>query len=357
MSAPGTLPDITGRPQHQHTANDAEVDPTSASSIAELAACLSRLRAQAEISYRDLEQWGSRSGTPMPRSSMADVFAGRRLPRKQVLLTYLRACGVDPQTDRRWLAAWSRLAQQRTAPRQASDPVGQPSATVESAQRILDEAIEIRAAAERDAADLRAAAREDIARLRAEAEREFLGRRDLDAKLATDIRGAGLLRVGTNYLNELEWEELFAGARQLDVFVAYGQTWRNLHARHLHDLASRPGSRIRVFLPDPADDTAIATLADRFAITVEEMRRRIEATRDDFELLRQPAGADVEILYRPGDRLYSFYRLDDVAVVGLYSHSRNRMPSIPVLVCRAPGSLYQFITDELRNIEQQSRRP
>jgi hypothetical protein len=357
MPAPGTLPDITGRPQHPDTADGTDVDPTTAGSIAELAACLRRLRAQAEISYRDLEQWGTRHDTPLPRSSMADVFAGRRLPRKQVLVTFLRACGVDPGSDPRWLVAWSRLAAQRTAPRQATEPSTQPATAQEAAQHVLDEALAIRAAAERYAAQLRAAAREDIARLRAEAKLEVLRRRDLSAQLIADIQGSGLMRVGTNYLNELEWGELFAGARQLDIFVAYGQTWRNLHARHLHDLAARPGSRIRVFLPDPADDTAMAMLADRFAITVEEMTRRITATRDDYDLLRQPDGADVEIYYRPGDRLYSFYRLDDTVVIGLYSHSRNRMPSIPVLVCRAPGSFYQFIIDDLSNIEQQSRQP
>jgi hypothetical protein len=357
MPAPGTLPDITGRPQHPDMADGADVDPTTAGSIAELAACLRGLRAQAEISYRDLEQWGSRHGTPLPRSTMADVFAGRRLPRKKVLVSYLRACGVDPQSDPQWLAAWSRLAAQRTAPRQATEPATPPATTQESAQHILDEARAIRAAAERDAAQLRAAAREDIARLRAEAEAEVLHQRDLGAQLVADIEGSGLMRVGTNYLNELEWGELFAGVRELDIFVAYGQTWRNLHARHLHDLAARPGSLVRVFLPDPADNATVGLLADRFAVTLDEMTRRIEATRDDYERLRRPGGADIEILYRPGDRLYSFYRLDDVAVLGLYSHSRNRMPSIPVLVCRAPGSLYQFIADELSNIEQQSRRP
>lgn len=293
----------------------------------------------------------------MPRSTMADVFAGRRLPRKQILVTFLRACGVDPQTDPRWLAVWSQLVAQPSAPRQANNPADRPDTAQGSAQSVLDEAHAIRSAAEKDAAELRAAAREDIARLRAEAELAILHQRELGAKLAADIQDAGLLRIGTNYLNELEWQELFAGVRQLDIFVAYGQTWRNLHARHLHDLAARPHSRIRVFLPDPADETTIDLLADRFNITRDEMRRRIEATRTDYELLRRPDGADVEILYRPGDRLYSFYRLDDVAVLGLYSHSRNRIPSIPVLVCRAPGSLYQFIADELPNIEQQSRRP
>ncbi|WP_285688940.1 hypothetical protein [Actinoplanes sp. NBRC 103695] len=286
---------------------------------------------------------------------MVDVLAGRRLPRKRVLLAFLRACRLEPGADPRWLAAWNRIAGQRATSHRDTSSADQPPAKTQ-AQRLLDEASEIRAGAEREAARLLAAARTEAARLQAEAEREALHQHGLTMKLANDINDAGLLRIGSSYLNELEWEELFSEIRELDIFVAYAQTWRNLHARHLHNLASRPGSRIRVFLPDPDDQSTIITLADRFAVSTEELRRRITATHDDFKDLRIAGGADIEIRYRPGDRLYSFYRLDNVAVVGFYSHSRNRIPSIPVLVCRAPGSIFQFITDELVNIEQQSRR-
>jgi hypothetical protein len=282
-----------------------DIDPTGAAGLAEFSACLRRVRAHADnISYRELEAWGKAHGSPLPRSTVVDVLAGRRLPRRPLLLALLRACGIDPDADRRWVDTWNRLSEQRSAG--GVTPAVQPLGAVDEA-------------------------------------------------LAADLRTAGLLRIGANYLNELDWQALFAGSRELDVFVAYGQTWRNLHARHLHQLAGRPGTRIRVFLPDPDDPVTVAVLADRFATTPQELVRRVEATRTEFEALRQPGRGRVEVYYRPGDRVFSFYRLDGTAIVGFYSHSRNRVPSVPVFVCQAPGALYDFVADELRAIERQSR--
>lgn len=138
-------------------------------------------------------------------------------------------------------------------------------------------------------------------------------------------------------------------------FVAYGQTWRNLHARELLRLAARHTTRIRVFLPDIEDHLTIAVLAQRFAITPDELINRIKATYHDYAQMRQTGGGTIDIYYRPGDRMFSFYRIDHTAIIGFYSHSGTRRATVPVLVCTAPGSLYQFITDELHAIEQQSR--
>ncbi len=110
-----------------------------------------------------------------------------------------------------------------------------------------------------------------------------------------------------------------------------------------------------MFLPDVDDQTTISVLAERFAITPNELVTRIESTHRDYVQMRQKNGAEIEIYYRPGDRLFSFYRLDQTAIVGFYSHSHTRLSAVPVLVCTAPGSLYQFIADELQAIEQQSR--
>jgi hypothetical protein len=280
-----------------------DIDPTAADGPAEFAACLCRVRARADISYRDLEAWGTAHGTPLPRSTLVDVLAGRRLPRRPTLLALLRACGIDPDVDQRWVATWYRLSELRTTP--TTDHGARP---------------------------------------------RLAG----DDLLTTDLHTAGLVRIGTNYLNELDWQTLFVKAKELDVFVAYGQTWRNLHARHLHELAGRRGTRVRVFLPNPFDPPTVAVLADRFATTGPELVRRIEATRTEYLALRRRGGGQVEVYYRAGDRVFSFYRLDDTAVVGFYSHSRNRVPSIPVFVCQAPGTLYDFIVDELQVIEQQS---
>jgi hypothetical protein len=223
------------------------------------------------------------------------------------------------------------------------------------AEQILAEAVTIRTAAEQDAALMRSTAQRQIEDMHAQAERELHRRRSFAEQLATDVRTAGLLRIGANYLNGLDWDRLFTDVRELDIFVAYGQTWRNLNIRQLHKLARQHGSRIRIFLPDVTDETTTSLLAHRFAITPEELIRRIESTCEAYEQMRHPAGARIEIYYFPGDRMFSFYRLDNTVVVGFYSHSRNRLPSIPVFVGSAPGTLYEFILEELGAIKQQSR--
>ncbi|MFE0025525.1 hypothetical protein [Amycolatopsis sp. NPDC059021] len=282
------------------TSPTADIDPLDATTVAEFAACLRQVRLRAgNPSYRALQQWGARNKVPLPRSTVQDALAGRRLPRKSLVLGLIRACGV-PVDDRRWENAWTRLA-------------GQAGSTPAPP------------------------------------------RSDLHRALTRDLQPAGLLRVGATYLGELEWKQLFAEVTELDIVVAYGQTWRNLHARELAQVAARPGSRIRVFLADPDHAFTLDMLADRFDITPEELRTRIVATRRAYGALRHPGGARIEVYYRPGDRVFSFYRFDDIAVVGLYSHSRARGAAVPVFVCVQPGELYDFVQDELAVILDQSR--
>jgi hypothetical protein len=277
-----------------------DIDPLDATSVADFAECLRAVRLRAgNPSYRTLQQWGGRNKIPLPRSTVQDALAGRRLPRKTLVMGLVRACGI-PASDRRWEIAWTRLADQTSKPA--------PSRT------------------------------------------------HLQQSLTRDFEAAGLLRIGATYLGELEWKQLFAEVTELDIVVAYGQTWRNMHARELAQVAARPDSRIRVFLADPDDELTVAVLADRFNSTPDELRSRITATRGAYETLRRPNnGAEIEVYYRPGDRVFSFYRFDDIAVVGLYSHSRARGAAVPVFVCAQPGELYEFIQDELAVIINQSR--
>ncbi|WP_051772752.1 hypothetical protein [Saccharothrix sp. NRRL B-16314] len=276
-----------------------DIDPLDATTIADFARCLRTVRLRAgNPSYRTLQQWGERNKIPLPRSTVQDALAGRRLPRKALVIGLVRAFGV-PASDRRWEIAWTRLADRTSSP---TTP-----------------------------------------------------RTQLQQRLTSDFAAAGLLRVGATYLSELEWKDLFADVTELDVVVAYGQTWSNLHARELAQVAARPDSCVRVVLADPDDELTVAVLADRFDTTRDELRARITATRNAYETLRRPDGARIEVYYRPGDRVFSFYRFDDIAVVGLYSHSRARGAAVPVFVCARPGELYEFVQDELAVILDQSR--
>lgn len=176
-----------------------------------------------------------------------------------------------------------------------------------------------------------------------------------NAQLSAEVVDAGLLRLTDQYLDDIEWSELFDGATKIDIAVAYGRTWRNTHAARLKAVAQRPGTRIRVFLPDPDDDLTMRVLADRFNMEVEGLQSTVREALDAFSDLKQVGGGDVEVYVRKGDAVFSCYRFDNRAVMTLYSHGRKRRTSVPTLVVRS-GKLYQFIYDEFAAIEDQSRQ-
>lgn len=190
---------------------------------------------------------------------------------------------------------------------------------------------------------------------------ELLGKRSFTrelletAKIGGDIGTAGLRRIGTNFLEEPEWEALFANVRQIDIFAAYAQTWRNSQIDRLHMVAERSHCRIRLILPDPDDDLTIENLAHRFDMTRHELLGKIRDTRVDFEALRVEGGASVDVLYWAGDRLYGLFLFDNTAVVSLYKHRTGRGAAIPMVICQSPGSWYQFFTNELQHIVEHSR--
>lgn len=173
------------------------------------------------------------------------------------------------------------------------------------------------------------------------------------ARTSTDVEAAGLVRIGTNYVDEPDWEALFATVRKLDIFLAYGSTWRNTHLERLRKLA-QSGGRIRVYLPDPDDQVAIAQLAERFAKTPADLVSLIDEARRAYQALPVGAGGSVEVFFRRGDAVFSCYRFDGTAVLTLYTHRRQRT-GVPTIVCRDGGSLYQFVRDEFTALQQQSR--
>lgn len=85
-----------------------------------------------QAGYRALEQQTARENGFLPgtrlrrvrlaRTTVSDVLVGRKFPGKAFLLTFVDACGVDLENDRRWEQAWDRLAVQH---QQASTPPGE----------------------------------------------------------------------------------------------------------------------------------------------------------------------------------------------------------------------------------------
>jgi hypothetical protein len=174
------------------------------------------------------------------------------------------------------------------------------------------------------------------------------------ARTAADIETAGLLGVGTKIYDDADWEHYFTTVRELDIFFAYGSTWRGLNQTRLSRLAAEPRARIRVFLPDPYQSSVVAQLASRFSRPPEQLITLIEEAHRGFAQLAQGARADISIHYWPGDMLFTLYRFDSTIIVALYTHRRGRQ-DVPMLVCSKGGSLYEFFADELEEISQRSQ--
>lgn len=173
------------------------------------------------------------------------------------------------------------------------------------------------------------------------------------AKLSTDVVDSGLIRVTDQYLDEVEWADLFENVNKLDIVVAYANTWRNTHRARLQ-AAARRGCRIRAFLPDYRDDETIKTLAGRFGMNEDALKAKIQEAVADFRTLPAPANAPVQIYLRCGDLVFSCYRFDSRAVLTLYSHSRERRTNVPTFVTKN-GSLFTYVYAELEAIEGQSQ--
>ncbi|WP_395110282.1 hypothetical protein [Actinomadura sp. SCN-SB] len=173
------------------------------------------------------------------------------------------------------------------------------------------------------------------------------------ARTSTDVHAAGLVQVGMNYVQDADWDALFSGVQKLDIFVAYGRTWRNSHFAKLQRVATTRGARIRVFLPDPDDNHTMSVLAERFSMSEQRLKDAVNESKLEFSSLQQAGAADVQVYFRKGDMVFSCYRFDNIAIITLYTHSRSR-GQVPILVCRNGGSLYDFVRDELRAIEDQS---
>ncbi len=177
---------------------------------------------------------------------------------------------------------------------------------------------------------------------------ELLGRRALTrelldaAKLSADIQNAGLHGVTANYL-DVEWEELLERAREVDVFFAYGQTWRTVHATTLRDLIEHNGTQLRVVLPDQTNAPLMAQLADKFQYSPAKLVRYIDdAERDIANLHRLAADKSVVELRRTKEfPVFTYYRFDQSHFVVFYSQAPGRF-KVPTLELEQGGWLSGF---------------
>lgn len=76
----------------------------------ELVRLLAEQFVRADASLRELQARADKAGgTRLPRATCADMLAGRRFPKKAVMVAFLRACQVPEEQVPAWEQAWERV--------------------------------------------------------------------------------------------------------------------------------------------------------------------------------------------------------------------------------------------------------
>jgi hypothetical protein len=181
---------------------------------------------------------------------------------------------------------------------------------------------------------------------------DLLGRRALTdevlvaADLSGDVRAANLRKVAGRYL-AVPWEDYLARATEVDLFFAYASTWRATHDAALRALVGRKGARVRIVLPDLADEPLVMGLAAKFRYTPAQVRDRIAQAEEELSAIgaQASAGSTLQIRRAREFPVYTYYRFGDVAVTVLYAQAAGRT-DVPTLVYERGGSLYDFFTEQ-----------
>ncbi|MFB7587300.1 helix-turn-helix domain-containing protein [Streptomyces sp. NPDC056169] len=85
-------------------------DPRETRNAAEFVACLQALKEWSGLTYRELSARAEARGDVLPRSTVANMLARATVPREELLLSFVRACGVGPGGLEEWQAVRKGLA-------------------------------------------------------------------------------------------------------------------------------------------------------------------------------------------------------------------------------------------------------
>jgi hypothetical protein len=95
MSAKNTMP--------------ASPDPTGGNTPAEFAQRLEALMRSQRRSVDSLVRRSREAGTPISRATVYNLMRGTGVPRRDSVVAFLRACGVPPREQIRWLVMFDEV--------------------------------------------------------------------------------------------------------------------------------------------------------------------------------------------------------------------------------------------------------
>lgn len=140
------------------------------------------------------------------------------------------------------------------------------------------------------------------------------------------------------------WNSLFSRAKNADILLMYGKTWRNTYLNMLRDFVTA-GGKLRVLLPTPdVSLPALILMAVRLGRTPDELAAAIRDAAQEFLGL---SASNVEVRFTKAYLTHAMYLFDRGGYVALYSYSGGRAPS-PAL--QVQDSLLEQFQSEFRDL-------
>ncbi|MET7396571.1 tetratricopeptide repeat protein [Dactylosporangium sp. NPDC005572] len=103
-------------------------EPAAATGPASFVAVLRELRAWSGYTYRQLAARADAAGDALPASTIASALSRSSLPRRDFVLAFARACGLDEAAAGRWAAVRDAIAAQAVAePATPAEPAAAPA--------------------------------------------------------------------------------------------------------------------------------------------------------------------------------------------------------------------------------------
>jgi hypothetical protein len=170
------------------------------------------------------------------------------------------------------------------------------------------------------------------------------------ANMSRDLAEAGIDIAAYSFKDKrIDWDELFKSTCKLDIFIAYGHTWRNTQSEQINTLLSDADAKLRIILPDSENEELMKSLSRRFEMEPEALKLEIGDAVKFFERRKKKAKGSIEIYLTSVMPLFSFYRFNSKVVFALYNH-RAGQHAVPTFICDKDGFLFKFLSDEFEGI-------
>lgn len=173
------------------------------------------------------------------------------------------------------------------------------------------------------------------------------------SKISSALRESGLSGVSFDFYR-LDWEGYFQSAKEVDIFLTYGGSWRGAVENYIKSFALRTGVKIRLILPDPENQLLVSELARRFNKTEAEMKSRIERAISEFNVLLTGKSCDYKLYLTTCAPLYGYYKFDRKMAITIFTQGVSKT-SVPTFLIDGDGALPNFFINDFDHLIAQAR--